>query len=119
MGIVDHNYKLLVSAIGAPGSAGDGGVFPRIEFRARMEEGRLVIIPPSAPIAGEDVNLSYFLVGDAAFSLRTWLMKPYPNRALSHEKLVYNYWISRARRIVENAFGILSVRVVLKSAISI
>lgn len=111
MGIVDHSYKFLVSAIGAPGSAGDGGMFQRMDFWARMEEGRLGI-PPSASIPGEDTNLPYFLVGDAAFPLRIWLMKPYPNCTLSHEKLVYNYRISRARRIVENAFGILSARYV-------
>ena len=37
-------------------------------------------------------------------------MKPYPARDLDDEKRVYNYRLSRARRIVENAFGILASR---------
>ena len=45
-------------------------------------------------------------MGDDAFPLKENLMKPYPFRALSYEKRTFNYRLSRARRIVENAFGI-------------
>ncbi|GFO47249.1 nuclease harbi1-like protein [Plakobranchus ocellatus] len=37
-------------------------------------------------------------------------MRPYPGKSLSYEQDVYNYRHSRARRVVENAFGILSER---------
>lgn len=36
-------------------------------------------------------------------------MKPFPTRATRREK-VFNYRLSRARRIVENALGILASR---------
>ncbi|KAL1277301.1 hypothetical protein QQF64_023974 [Cirrhinus molitorella] len=49
-------------------------------------------------------------VGDEAYPLRTDLMKPYPFRQLDHSQRVYNYHLSRARRVVENAFGILANR---------
>lgn len=47
-------------------------------------------------------------LGDEAFSLKSNLMRPYPNRNLTIEQRTYNFRHSRARRCVECAFGILS-----------
>ena len=48
------------------------------------------------------------IVSDDAFPLKNNIMKPYSRTSLSREKRIYNYRLSRARRIVENAFSILS-----------
>lgn len=55
-------------------------------------------------------KLPLHIIGDDAFPLSEHLMKPYPQRHLDHPKRIFNYRFSRARRVVENAFGILANR---------
>lgn len=47
------------------------------------------------------------IVADDAFPLKPYLMKPYARQNLTMEQKIFNYRLSRARRISENAFGIL------------
>ena len=58
-------------------------------------------------IGGHDVG--YYILGDSAYTLERWLMKPFQGR-LTPEQLVYNHKTSRARVVVENAFGRLKGR---------
>ena len=60
-------------------------------------------------INGTDVPL--FLIGDSAYPLHTWLMKPFAhNSKLTREQKTYNYRMCRARIVVENAYGRLKAR---------
>nr|CAI5821160.1 unnamed protein product [Callosobruchus analis] len=47
---------------------------------------------------------------DEAFPLLANLLKPYPQRMSSYENRIFNYRLSRARRLVECGFGILANR---------
>ena len=68
------------------------------------------LLPTSTRRIG-DVNVSLFMLGDSAYPLMTWLMKPFPhNSSLSTEQKTYNYRICRARIVVENAYGRLKGR---------
>ena len=109
MALVDANYKFIYIQVGATGAGSDGGVFRDTELRELVEEDKLSI-PPPEEMPGGTQKIPYFFVGDEAFPLRTWLMKPLPRKNLSQEQRIYNYRISRARRVVENAFGLLSNR---------
>jgi len=58
------------------------------------------------PGTQETLPMPYVFVGDEAFPLKKYFMRPYPGRLInSQEKKVFNYRLSRARRVVENAFS--------------
>lgn len=60
-------------------------------------------------ICGSDVG--YFILGDSAYPLQEWLLKPYPDTGrLTEGQELYNVRTSRARCVVEHAFGRLKGR---------
>ena len=86
----------------------DCAVFNRSDLKAALAEN--IGLPPDVPLPNDDDPMPYFLVGCDAFPLRTWLMKPFSTRHLTEEERIFNYRLSRTRRIVENVFGILTNR---------
>ena len=109
MAIVDADYKFLVVDIGQIGSASDGGMWDNSNFGSAWNRDQ-VNMPPPTPLPGTETDIPYVLVADEPFPLKPNLMHPYPGResANNMRKRRYNYRLSRARRVVENAFGILA-----------
>lgn len=97
MAIVDHDYCFWYTDIGSSGRASDGGVFGSCTIFGALENN---LLPDSGVIVGDD-----------AFPLKNYLMKPYARTAaLTEKEKIFNYRLSRARRISENAFGIFVSR---------
>lgn len=97
--LVDSNYCFIYINIGTNGRANDSTVLRNSSLKTAIEN--------------ESVGFPTWgvIVGDDAFSLKDYLMKPYSRHGrLSNAEKVFNYRLSRARRIVENAFGILAMR---------
>lgn len=109
MGIADAEYRLLYIDVGRNGRFSDGGVFNRCTFGQAMDSNQLGL-PPPKPLPGRSVPVPYVLVADDAFALRPNLLKPYSQRGLTIDQRIFNYRLSRARRIIENVFGIMSAR---------
>lgn len=96
MAIVDCDYCFRYIDVGACGMSSDGSVFRNCSIYNKLENNLL-------PHGG-------VIVADAAFPLKPYLLKPYPGDNLERSQKVFNYRLSRARRVVENAFGILASR---------
>ncbi|KAJ8043858.1 Protein ALP1-like [Holothuria leucospilota] len=109
MALVDSDYKFLYVDVGANGRISDGGVFKECSLEQALER-RSANIPPPTPFPGDERPVNHFIVGDEAFPLKDYLLKPYPHRNLDVPQRIFNYRLSRARRVVENAFGILANR---------
>ena len=114
MAIVDASYRFIHIGVGAYGRNSDGGIFSNCNFGKALRKEKLNI--PNAEVMPENPDtgaLPYVFVGDEAFPLMYNLMRPYPvgkSKDVTEGELIFNYRLSRARRIVENAFGILSSR---------
>ena len=109
MALVDANYKFLYVDIGAEGGAGDASTWMRSSLHDAIDEKRAGL-PPDTTLPNDDRPLPYHIIGDDAFALKTWLMKPYSHRSQVHHERIFSYRLSRARRVVENAFGILAAK---------
>ena len=109
LALVDGQYKFRWVDAGTAGSCSDAQIFNACQLKRRIEDGRIGF-PNPAPITQGGRDVPYFILADDAFALKTWLMKPYGRRMLTREERIANYRISRGRRVVENAFGILVSR---------
>lgn len=91
------------------GSISDGGVWSRSQFGVNLERG-YIDLPPPKNLPRTNIPMHHVFVGDEAFPLKMYLLRPYSRKDLGDAERIFNYRLSRARRVIENAFGILVSR---------
>lgn len=119
MAAVNANYEFIYVDVGTNGRVSDAGVWANSTLCRVLERGSAGL-PDDAHLPGSQKILPYVFVGDDAFPLKRYFMKPYPFKNQDDDQRIFSYRLSRARRIVENAFGIMSSRFrILQSAIQL
>ena len=85
------------------GRDNDAALLKESQFGQAFENGELSL-PDTLQIGGN--MLPYFGIGDPIFRHKSKLMKAFGGNNLSEEERVFNYRLSRAKRTIENTFGI-------------
>ena len=106
-GLVDHQYRFLNVYVGWPGSVHDAQILANSEVFAKGAAGTLA---PNSIRVFAGVPVQVVILGDPAYPLLPWLIKPYPGTGLSTKEKKVNTKLSRTRVVVECAFGRLKGR---------
>ena len=109
MAIAGPDYECIYADIWTNGRVNDAGVWNKCSISTAIDDNTLLIPSPQPLPFGMEIMLFVFL-GDDAFALKSYMMKPFPQQGLTLDKRIYNYRHSRGRRISENLFGILANR---------
>ncbi|XP_049771727.1 uncharacterized protein LOC126191157 [Schistocerca cancellata] len=108
--MVDASYKFLYVDVGTNGRVGDAGVFSKSKLRECLIDRSMLNIPDGRKLGNTNITTPMVVLADDAFPLSYNIMKPYPLKGITKEEKVFNYRLSRGRRLVESSFGILASR---------
>lgn len=108
LAMVDADCKFIAVDVGSYGKEGDSGIFAKSVMGQLVYSGQF--FPPDEELPVLEKKMPYVIIGDEAFRLHKHIMKPFTRTAArgNKEKTIFNYRLSRARRVTENAFGLLS-----------
>ena len=111
LALADAHLQFVMIGVGAYGRNSDGGIFAHSNFGKALNTNALCLPSGShLPGAKQLGDVPFVFIGDEAFPLHEHIMRPYPGRGCTDEQRVFNYRLSRARRCVESAFGVLATR---------
>jgi hypothetical protein len=98
LALVDDNYNFMTIMLVLLEEAVMVAYFHIRHIGKRMENGSLNT-PPDSCLPATDIEAPFVIVGDEAFLLKTYLMRPYPGRQPSgNDRITYvNNRLSRAR----------------------
>ncbi len=89
LALVDGDDKFLCLDVGQNGSSSDAQIFNKCELKEGIEDGTIGF-PPEYPLPKDNRQMPYFILGDNAFALKTWLMKPFSQRNMTDKQRIFN-----------------------------
>ena len=107
MSMIDARYRFIWGSCGYPGNSHDSIILQSTSLWSDIKEGKVL---PFFTQEEENIHIPPLILGDSAFPFETFLMKPYTHAVLAKEQRYFNYSLSRARMIVEGAYGQLKGR---------
>lgn len=108
LAVVDAEYRFNYVSVGSCGKDCDSSIFKTSTFWKMLTENSLQIPKPCPLHEGSEIDVPYVLIGDEGFGLHEHLLRPFGGTHLDRQKRIFNYRLTRARRYVECAFGILA-----------
>ena len=105
LAIAGPNYEWLFADVGTNGRMNDSGIWNKSSLR-RAIVNREIGLPEPRALPYHLEKIPFVILGYDVFALKNYMMKPFPQRNLTIEKIIYNYRHSRVRCISENMFGI-------------
>ncbi|XP_065069830.1 uncharacterized protein LOC135694882 [Rhopilema esculentum] len=107
MALVDAKYRFIWGSCGFPGNSHDSIILQSTSLWKKIKDGKMI---PEICQQIDAVKIPPLILGDSAFPFESFLMKPYTNAVLTKEQCYFNYRLSRARMVIEGAFGQLKGR---------
>lgn len=107
LAIVRADLSFIYVDVDTNGRQNDSSIWNSSTIKQAIDGGHLNF-PAPRPLQDGRQPCPYVFVSDEGIGMNTHIMRPYPFKQLTNEKRIFNYRLSRARRTVENAFGILS-----------
>lgn len=109
MAMADSKGIFTLVDIGDIGRNSDGSIFRNSSIGKRLKQGELNIPSPNRlPRSRDKGTFPYYCIADEAFLLLPTLLRSFSRRVLNDAKRIFNFRLSRGRKSVECAFGMLS-----------
>ena len=112
LAVCNARYEFTLVDVGDAGRQSDSGIYNNSKLGHAIDN-NLLNFPPAEPISGYDQTkqFPFPFIGDEAFALKPYMMRPYARgNGLGTREAIFSYRLSRARRIIENSFGVLASR---------
>ena len=103
MALVDAKGRFIWANCGIPGNTHDSLIFQSSNLYRNVVDGKII---PQLNYVDGGIEINPLIIGDSAFEFNPWMMKHFTDSVLTKEQRYFNYRLSRARMIIEGAFGL-------------